>query len=146
MKQLSFALLCFISSVFGILCNPSGALAQAGSQKVYTLAERQPEFPGGKAALSRYLAANIEIPGSLVRKNYNTGPVAARFIIDELGFVRDVRILAKPLDKKTPKGMEVFMTNIITAVEKMPRWEPGEVGGKRVRVFYTLPIEVNMQD
>jgi protein TonB len=140
MKRFSFAILCFVVVMLGWPLN------KAIAQKVYTVAERQPEFPGGKAALSRYLAANIEIPGSLVRKNYNTGPVAARFIIDELGYVRDVRILAKPLDKKTPKGMETFMTNIIAAVEKMPRWEPGQVGGKRVPVFYTLPIEVNMQD
>lgn len=123
----------------------SDATAQAKIEKVYTVAEQQPEFPGGPVALSRYLAQNIRVPGVLVRKSYNTGPVAARFIIDELGYVRDIRVITKPLDKKMRKGMEGFMANIITAVEKMPRWNPGEVGGKPVPVFYTLPIEVNIQ-
>ena len=145
MKRLSFALLFLISSASTLLFSCSTASAQSDDGKVYTIPERQPEFPGGKAALSRYLAETIRIPGSLVRKNYNTGPVSAKFIVDELGYIHDIRITTKPLDKKMQQGMKAFMTNIISAIEKMPRWEPGEVGGKRVSVFYTLPIEVNMQ-
>ena len=81
----------------------------------------------------------------LVRKKYNAGPIAAKFVIDELGYVHDVRIVAKPPDKKVRKGMEDFMANIIAAVEKMPRWNPGKVGGESVPVFYTLPVEVSIQ-
>lgn len=124
-----------------ILTLPSIAFAQ----KVYTVAEHQPEYPGGTTALSRYLAATIRVPNALSRKNYDTGPVAVRFIIDELGYVRDVRIVAKSLDGKNNRGMEKYMGNIIEAVEKMPRWKPGEVGGRAVPVFYTLPIEINLQ-
>jgi len=119
--------------------------AQSPNELVYTVVERQPEFPGGKAALGRYLASNIRFPSSLMRKNYNTGPVAAKFIIDKLGAVRDVRVTTKPLDKNMQKGMQEFMTTIIAAIEKMPRWRPGQVNGQSVAVFYTLPIEVNMQ-
>ncbi len=144
MNRFVSTLLLLATIMFPFLLLSSGAVAQSRSEKVYTVPERQPEFPGGKAALSLYLAENIKIPGALVRKNYNTGPVAAKFIVDELGYVHDVRITMKPLDKKIEKGMQAFMTNIIAAVEKMPRWEPGEVGGKHVSVFYTLPIEVNM--
>lgn len=118
--------------------------AQSRTDKVYTIAEQQPEYPGGKAALSLYLAENIRIPGALIRKNYNTGPISAKFIVDDLGYIHDVRITTKPLDKKTQKRIEGYLTSIITAVEKMPRWQPGEVGGKPVPVFYTLPIEVNI--
>ena len=145
MKRLLPTALYFITLVFALSCCCIEATAQSLNKKVYTVPERQPEFPGGKTALSRYLADNIQVPGMLVRKNYNVGPVDARFIVDELGYVRDVRIRSKPLDKKMQKGMQVFMSNIISAVERMPRWEPGEVGGKRVAVFYTLPIEVTIQ-
>lgn len=133
-----------LAPVFAFLLSGSVVVGQARSEKVYTVVEREPEFPGGKVALSRFLANNIKVPGALARKNYNTGPVSAKFIIDELGYIHDVRITTKPLDKKTQKGMQGLMTNIILAIEKMPRWEPGEVGGKHVSVFYTLPIEVNM--
>lgn len=137
-----FILLCVVCSS---LLSGSFAVAQRRTNKVYTVAEEQPEFPGGGAALSAYLAENIRIPGVLVRKNYISDPVAARFIIDELGYVKDVRILTKTMDKKTLRYMKGYMAAIITAIEKMPRWQPGKVGGKSVTVFYTLPIEVSLQ-
>ncbi|QIP11571.1 hypothetical protein G8759_02455 [Spirosoma aureum] len=143
MKTFVIAFLCLMGTT-GLLPS-TGAFAQTHSQLVYTTVERQPEFPGGKAALSRYLAENIRFPSSLMRKNQNTGPVAAKFIVDKDGSVHDVRISTKPLDKKAQKGMEDFMTTIIAAIEQMPRWRPGEVKGEPVAVFYTLPIEVNMQ-
>lgn len=145
MKRISNAVLVLMSLTFSLLLVDSTATAQTRSELVYTVVERQPEFPGGKAALSRYLASNIRFPSSLMRKNYNTGPVAAKFIIDKAGAVRDVRVTTKPLSKEMQKGMQEFMTTIIAAIEKMPRWRPGQVNGQSVSVFYTLPIEVNMQ-
>ncbi|MBD2754777.1 energy transducer TonB [Spirosoma validum] len=146
MKRFVLVLLCLgaiasLSSLFSC----SSVFAQSLNEKVYTIAERQPEYPGGPTALSLYLAENIRIPNALLRKNFNTGPISAKFIVDNLGFVHDVRITTKPLDKKAQKRMQGYLTSIITAVEKMPRWQPGEVGGKPVAVFYTLPIEVNLQ-
>lgn len=121
-----------------------GVPAQTPNQKVYTVVEQQPEYPGGNMALSHYLAVTIRIPGALLRKNYDMSSIAAKFIIDELGYVRDVRVTTKPLDKKTLKAMQGYMASIISAVEKMPRWQPGEVNRKPVAVFYTLPIEVSI--
>ena len=132
-----------INTLIILLLASSVSFAQAKNETIYTVAEQQPQFPGGPNALSHYLADNIKIPGALLRKRAQTGPVAARFIIDKLGFVRDVRIIAQPEETKQRKGMEEFLVNIISAVEKMPRWNPGEVGGKPVTVFYTLPIEVS---
>lgn len=145
MKRFIPAWLCLATIAYINLFSGTGAFAQVRNQQVYTVAERQPEFPGGSAALSLYLAENIKVPGALIRKNYNTGPVAAKFIIDELGYIRDVRVTTKALDKKTQKAVQGYMTSIIMAIEKMPRWQPGEVDGKPVAVFYTLPIEVNIQ-
>ncbi|MCK8495707.1 energy transducer TonB [Spirosoma sp. RP8] len=143
MKNIALIILCIIGTIG--LFTPVSAVAQGRNEPVFTVAEQQPEFPGGNTALSRYLAENIKFPNSLSRKNYNTGPVSAKFIIGKDGVVRDVRVTSKPLDKKTQKGMQDFMTTIISAIEKMPRWQPGEVNGKPVAVFYTLPIEVSMQ-
>lgn len=145
MKPLSSTVLFLVSLACWLLFVTEKATAQTGSELVYTVVERQPEFPGGKAALSQYLASTIHFPSALMRKNYNTGPVAAKFIVDKSGAVRDVRVTTKPLDKKMQKGMQEFMTAIIAAIEKMPRWRPGQVNGQSVSVFYTLPIEVNMQ-
>lgn len=144
MSRFLTSLLYLIGSVW-LSLTFSPALAQSSTNLVYTVVEKEPEFPGGKAALGRYLAEQIRFPGSLTRKNYDTGPVSAKFIIDKDGSVRDVRITTKPIDRKMQKGMQEFMSNIIAAIEKMPRWRPGQVNGQSVAVFYTLPIEVTMQ-
>ncbi|MBC7569269.1 MAG: hypothetical protein H7319_05995 [Spirosoma sp.] len=120
-------------------------VGQPVSGKVYSVVEKQPEFPGGKAGLSQYLAETIKFPGSLMRQRTDTGPIAAQFIIDQAGTVHDVRVTSKPLVGKARKGMEAFITTVITAVEKMPRWQPGEINDRPVAVFYTLPIEVNVK-
>jgi protein TonB len=147
MKRFTTALLYLMSTVGLLLVVTSPVVAQTrpGNELVYTVAEQEPEFPGGKAALSQYLARNIQFPNSLARKNYNTGPVAARFIVDKDGSIRDVRVTTRPIEKRMRKGMQEFMATIIAAVEKMPRWRPGKVSGEPVAVFYTLPIEVNVQ-
>lgn len=145
MKRSVSTLLLLITTALSPFLVATQTYAQTSTEKVYTVPERQPEFPGGKAALSTYLAQTIRVPNSVAKKSYDTGPIAAKFIIDELGYVHDIRITMKPLDKKTLKSLEGFMTNIISAIEKMPRWEPGQVGGKHVAVFYTLPIEVSLQ-
>jgi len=141
----SLTMLLLTVCVAVLLFDGKNTTAQTRNELIYTVVEQQPEFPGGKAALSRYLAENIRFPSSLMRKNYNTGPVAAKFIIDKAGAVRDVRVTTKPLGKDRQKGMQEFMTTIIAAIEKMPRWRPGQVNGQSVSVFYILPIEVVSQ-
>ncbi|GAB3540071.1 energy transducer TonB [Spirosoma fluminis] len=145
MKHIAVILLWLTTALFLVSTTNTVAQSDSKPEMVYTTVEQQPEFPGGKAALSRYLAQNIKFPNSLIRKNYSTGQVAAKFIVDRFGNVRDVRITTKPLEKETRKGMQEYMTGIIAAIEKMPRWRPGEVDGRPVSVFYTLPIEVNLQ-
>ena len=139
------AALVSILNIVSYVVLPAPSLAQSRGELVYTTVEQQPQYPGGKAALRQYLAQNIRFPSSLMRKNQDTGPVAAKFIVDRDGTVRDVRVTTKPLDKSRQKGMQEFMATIIAAVEKMPRWRPGQVGGQPVAVFYVLPIEVDMQ-
>ncbi len=80
MRRIANALLLLMSMTAGLLLVNVQAVAQTSNELIYTVVEEQPEFPGGKAALSRYLASNIRFPSSLMRKNYNTGPVAAKFI------------------------------------------------------------------
>lgn len=145
MKFTPKLMLWLLSMTTAFLLSHPSATAQGRTEPIYTVVEQEPEFPGGKAALSQYLATNIQFPSALMRKNYNTGPVAAKFIIDKAGVVRDVRVTTKPISKDMQKGMQEFMKTIIAAIEKMPPWRPGQVNGQSVSVFYTLPIEVTMQ-
>lgn len=143
-KLVAYVVTCILSAFVLCYCVPN-ANGQSISRKVYSVVEKQPEFPGGAAALSRYLAETIKFPGSLMRQGADTGPIAAQFIIERDGSVNDVRVTTKPLTGKAKKGMKAFITTVIAAVEKMPNWQPGEINNQRVAVFYTLPIEVNVQ-
>ncbi len=145
MKRSLNAALLLMGLLLADLIVPETTAAQIRNELIYTTVDQQPAFPGGNAALNQYLADNIRFPSSLMRRNYSTGPVAARFIIDKLGAVRDVRVITKPLGKDRQKGMQAFMATIIAAVEKMPRWRPAQVNGQSVSALYTLPIEVDMQ-
>lgn len=125
----------------GVLACTQPLIAQYAG-KVYTVAEEPPTFPGGPLALRDYLAEHITYPNQLLRKNIDPGPVTAKFIIDEAGQVSDIRVVVKPLHKEAKKGMQEYMASIINAIEKMPRWNPGEVNRRPVAVYYSLPIDV----
>ena len=141
----------FANILMGSICavlligSVQNVLGQSPPRKIYSVVEKQPEFPGGKQALSRYLAETIKFPGSLMRQGANTGPVAAQFVIERDGSINNVRVTTKPLTGKNRKGMKSFIATVIAAIEKMPEWRPGEINNQPVAVFYTLPIEVNMQ-
>lgn len=67
-----------------------GLMAQ--QSEVYTMVERMPEFPGGETALFGYLASELRYPPD-AKKQSIEGIVYCTFIIDELGNVKDARVI-----------------------------------------------------
>ena len=61
-----------------------------------------------------------------------TEKVFVRLMVDEVDFVRNVRIV------KTPSPL--FNQAVLAAVASLGRLNPGEQGGEPVDVFYTVPI------
>ncbi|MBK8555350.1 MAG: TonB family protein [Lewinellaceae bacterium] len=91
----------------------------------------QPYFPGGEPELLRYLAEHIRYP-DMARTGGIEGIVAIGFVVDEQGDILDARIL------KEIGGS--CGTEALRVVKDMPRWRPGEVNGKSVKVRFTLPV------
>ncbi len=89
-----------------------------------------PLFPGGQAALSRFLGRtlteqdNLE-PGSKVI-------VRVMFIINEEGQINEAQIINS--------GGTNFDLDVLKAVNRMPKWKPGEQNGIKVSVRFVLPI------
>ena len=103
---------------------------------VHIRVERMPEFPGGQAALNRYLAQNLQYP-ILAQEQGIQGRVVCQFIVEKDGSVGDVTVI---------RGVYESLDNeAIRVVEAMPKWIPGVQGGEIVRVRYTLPIRFNLQ-
>ena len=103
------------------------------NDKIYHFVEKMPEYPGGEIALRRYLVENLKYPNA--QASYQ-GKVYIRFIIDEDGNV------IKP---EVTRGVESLLDKeAIRVVKSLPKWIPGEHNGKRVKVYYTVPINFKL--
>ena len=99
--------------------------------KVYQAVERPGSFPGGDAAMLKWIKENLIYPES-ARINGITGRVFVSFIIEKDGSISDVTIL-KGVDPDLDK-------EAVRLVTKMPRWTPGKNDGVPVRSYFRLPI------
>jgi TonB family protein len=96
---------------------------------------QQPEFPGGEAAMMKYLSEKIKYPSDAQRKGIE-GLTVISFVVDKEGLVRNISTL-KSLDLSIDaEGRRV--------VRSMPRWKPGIANGKPANVRYTLPIRFSI--
>lgn len=102
---------------------------------IFNVVESDPKFPGGMAALYRFLAQNIKYP-QLARDNGITGKVYVTFVVERDGSIANPKVIK---DIGGGCGQEA-----IRVVKMMPRWKPGRQRGKRVRVQYSLPINFNL--
>ena len=93
--------------------------------------EIMPEFPGGVDALMQYLKSIIRYPKD-ARKKGIEGKVITNFCIDENGKVKDVKILKSVYPSLNEEAMRV--------ISEMPVWKPGIQYGRKVKVYYSLPI------
>lgn len=106
-----------------------------GADSVYTVVKNMPEFPGGVSALMQYLASNIKYP-EMAKKEGIQGRVFVNFIVERSGRISRVKIL-----RGIGGGCDEEAVRVISA---MPRWKPGLVNGKPVRVSYNVPIKFTL--
>ena len=100
----------------------------------YEALEKKPKFPGGMNKLYKYIAANFNYPESL-KKERPKGSILLSFIVDKSGSISEVTVI----DKVHP----LLDAEAVKVVSEMPRWEPGMLKGKPVRVIYRLPLNMN---
>lgn len=112
-----------------ILKNDIGTGNDSGS--IYIRVERYPEFPGGRAALDRYLRDNIKYATNAATKKVG-GLVHVSFMVTSIGRVEKVKV--------TRSLNPVFDSLAVRAVRSMPLWSPGRRLGKPVNVLLTLPV------
>ncbi len=99
------------------------------ADKVFGMVEEQPSFPGGQAALMKYIEENMRCPDP---ESDASGRVIVQFVIGKDGTVKDpkvVRGIAPALDGEA-----------LRLVRNMPKWKPGKQMGEAVDVRYTLPV------
>ena len=104
--------------------------------EVFFIVEEMPEYPGGEAALRKFISEKILYP-VIAQENGIQGKVYVSFVVSADGSVRNARI-ARGVDPVLDK-------EALRVVNSMPRWTPGKQRGKAVNVSYTVPISFVLQ-
>lgn len=100
-------------------------------KEIYNCVEQMPEFPGGTAAMMNFIAKNLKYPKEQLDAGIQ-GRVVIKFYVDTLGNVCEPTIVRgkdSALDREA-----------IRLVKSFPRFSPGTLNGKKVNVWFTLPI------
>lgn len=95
------------------------------------IAEQMPEYPGGEEALYRFLGEETDYP-NFALENGLESKLFVQFIVNSDGTISDVKVL-------NPQGYG-FDEEAERVISKMPKWKPGKQGGRKVRVYYVLPL------
>ena len=107
-----------------------------GEAKVFTYVEQMPVFPGGEAALQKFIHDHLKYPAVSLEEGVQ-GTVMLRFVVNENGSVGEVQIL-KSLDTYCDREAK-------RVVQSLPRFTPGRQQGKPVKVWFQFPIRFELQ-
>lgn len=101
----------------------------------FAVVEDKPVFPGGDAALMKFIADNTKYP-EIAKENGIQGRVFIQFVIDKVGNVTKVTVA---------KGVDPYLDEEAKRVVKMlPNWTPGKQRGKPVPVTFVVPINFKL--
>ncbi len=118
-----------------VIAEPEPPKHEEGN-KVFDIVEQQPLFPGGPAALMKYLSENTKYP-VVAQENGVQGRVTVQFVVEKDGSISDVHVL-RGVDPSLDK-------EAVRVVKSMPRWTPGKQNGITVRVNYRVPVLFRLQ-
>lgn len=117
--------------------NVSGQKSETGMKDgAYQLVDIMPVFPGGDAALLKYIGDSTHYPKEAKAMGIQ-GKVITRFMVKADGTVSDVAILKgvnPALDEESKR-----------VVSTLPKFTPGKLKGKNVPVWYMVPITFTLK-
>lgn len=109
---------------------------EESDNQIFTVVEKMPSFPGGDAALLKFVNSSIKYP-VIAQENGIQGRVVISFVVNRDGSVVDAEIVRGQDPSLDKEALRVIGT--------MPKWSPGEQRRKPVRVKYTMPIQFRLQ-
>ena len=133
MKKLLF----FLILGFTALTTARAQQTDTPCGKVYQVVEQMPQFPGGQAAMMKFIADSLRYP-SVACESRIEGRVVVQFVVDCEGNILNPLVVwsVDPLlDREA-----------IRLVKLMPKWIPGRQNGKPVCVIYNVPIRFKLYE
>ena len=111
-------------------------VAEPKTEEIFKSVEQMPQFPGGEAALMKFLASHINYPPMAAENNVQ-GKVIVQFVVDKTGKVGEVKVV-----RNVDKDLD---NEAIRVCKALPKFTPGRQNGRPVSVWYTLPIQFKLQ-
>ena len=99
--------------------------------KVFSSVEQMPEFPGGDAALMKYLREHLQYP-PMAQEQGIQGKCIVQFVVTRNGSVGEVKVVRSVHPELDNEAQRV--------VRSLPMFSPGMQNGIPVPVWYTLPF------
>ena len=106
-------------------------MQEQAEEQIFEKPDILPSFPGGDIALLEFLSKNIKYP-SICQEQSIHGRVYASFVVEKDGSITNIKIMRSP--HPAMSGEATRMLKI------MPRWVPGKLNDKPVRVKFSVPI------
>ena len=105
-------------------------------EEVFQAVEQMPTFPGGEAALMKFLREHIVYP-TVAAENNIQGKVIVQFVVTKTGKVGEVKVV-RSVDRDLDK-------EAVRVCKTLPNFTPGRMNGQAVNVWYTLPVQFKLQ-
>lgn len=99
--------------------------------------DSEPEYPGGINGLMSFLAQNLVYPESAMESNIQ-GKVVLKFVVTKDGNVANVEVV-----RSVDPALDAEALRVISLLKG---FTPGVYEGKKVNVWYTLPVNFKLQD
>lgn len=115
--------------------NPMHPIVSAPSLNdsvVYTCAEQMPVFPGGDAALVKFIADHVVYPEA-ARRDSVQGRVVVSFVVDTLGHVLSPEVIRSKHPTLDREALRV--------IGLLPDFtHPGRINGRPVSMHLAIPV------
>lgn len=128
MKNIFFLIALLISTI------SFGQTDSIQKEKALVVVEKMPEFKGGDNARNKFIQKNIKYPQEAYKAKIG-GTSYINFIVEKDGSLSEIRVL------KGVKDCPACDAEAIRVIGLMPKWIPGEQGGRVVRTMFNIPIK-----
>ena len=105
-------------------------------EEIFRAVEQMPMFPGGDAALMKYLSSHIQYP-TMAMENNIQGRVIVQFVVTKTGKIGEVKVVRSVDPDLDAEAVRVC--------KSLPDFIPGKMNGQAVNVWYTLPVTFKLQ-
>lgn len=123
-------------TIIGLANAIAGAKSNQSGVMDFASVDTPPSFPGGIKEFYSFIGRTIKYPAEAV-KNKVQGKVFLSYVVEKDGTLNDVQLAGKLLGSGTDE-------EAVRVLKLSPRWNPGLVDGKPVRVKYHIPISFSL--